>query len=278
MKKFIIGIVFVLQISAVAGNSKQTATIASFNAQRLGNYQKDYTMMAEALTNFDVIGVVEVMNITGLENLVDALSKNSSQKWGYLISERSAGSARYSEFYAFVWKTPQVKLVKSYGFYKEDKDSDFKREPYAALFKTGNFDFIFVVCHIIWGEDPSKRCEEVELLPKVYSYFKILSKTENDIFIAGDFNIQPDSKCWNTLLNNPDEIKGLITITTKTTLGSQGFVSSYDNIFYSSKYTKGVVKSGALDIKKLFNIPLMLQTYKKNISDHIPVYVEVKTN
>jgi hypothetical protein len=274
MKKFILIFLIAIQVCFLSATQNQTAFIASFNAQRLGNYPKDYALMAKALSGFDVIGVVEVMNITGLENIVNALNKSSNQKWGYIISERSAGTPRYKEFYAFIWKTPQVKLIKSCGFYKEVKESDFAREPYASSFKIGNFDFIFVICHVIWGDKPSKRCEEVEKLPFVYDYFKGFLKNEKDVFIAGDFNTQPDSKCWNDILGTSDKIKSTITIDTKTTVSENGFVSSYDNILYNSNKIKWVVKSGSLDLTKICS----MKNYRDNVSDHVPVYVEVKTD
>lgn len=55
----------------------QEGYIASFNTLRLGKSQKDYTLTAQALEMFDIVGLVEVMDIEGAEKLVNALEKVS---------------------------------------------------------------------------------------------------------------------------------------------------------------------------------------------------------
>ncbi|MGF6907316.1 endonuclease/exonuclease/phosphatase family protein [Fusobacterium sp. PH5-44] len=268
MKKMGNIILMFLLLSFIALAS--TSNIASFNVLRLGNSQKNYPMTASVLADFDLIGLQEVMNQKGVEKLVYFLEKETKEKWDYHISPYSVGESSYKEYYAYIWKANKVVFLKERGFYSGET-KEFSREPYGADFKIGEFDFTYVLIHIVFGKDESRRRSEIFKMHKVYDYFQNLDNDENDIIIAGDFNMPALDESFENLLGHKDEIIYIIDPVMKTTLGKNGLSSSYDNIFLSNKYTQEFTGySGSIDFTEG-----KYGDRKKNISDHLPIFFQV---
>lgn len=269
MKRIFLVVLFLL--ASVVSFSEE-AYIASFNILRLGDNEKDITKTADILRGFDIVGLVEVINKDGVEELVDELNKQSKEKWDYHISAYGVGSKKYKEYFAYVYKKGKVDFVKSNGFYK-DGHSSLLREPYGATFKIGNFDFTLVLVHTIFGDNESQRKAENFKMIKVYEYFQDQNKKEQDIILAGDFNLYALDESFRPLLKSQDKITYAIDPSIKTTLSPRGRANSYDNMFLSTKFTKeftGV--SGALDFAD-GNYARM----REEISDHIPIFITVET-
>ena len=99
-------------------------------------------------------------------------------------------------------------------------------------------------------------------------------KNENDIFIAGDFNLYALDESFRPLYKHADKITYAIDSAIKTTIGTKGRANSYDNFFFSQKYSQEFTgSSGALDFSG-DNPKLM----REIISDHIPVFIVVETS
>ena len=117
-KKIIKGLIFIIIILGLfccskkkntdldlgSGINRSENTIASFNALRLGEKQKDYLAFAKILANFDLIGIEEVMNEKGVKKVKAQLEKLTQENWDYIISDHSVGSENYREFYAFIYR------------------------------------------------------------------------------------------------------------------------------------------------------------------------------
>ncbi|MDX8335491.1 endonuclease/exonuclease/phosphatase family protein [Cetobacterium sp. C33] len=265
--------IFIYSFSFSATPSEEKAYIGSFNTLRLGKNQKDYEHLARSIEAFDIVGLVEVMNKSGLYKLLSEVQKISNSKWGYEISPYPVGTDEYKEYYAFLYKKDKVKFIKSEGFYPDEKD-EFIREPYGATFKINNFDFTFVLIHSIYGKKVSQRQYEASKIIDVYNYFQNLDPNESDILIGGDFNLPANDSSFENLLSHKDEIIYSLDPSIKTTIGTKGFANSYDNIFLSKKYTqefKG--NSGALDITRNDFIKT-----RKEVSDHLPIFIVVDTD
>jgi endonuclease/exonuclease/phosphatase family metal-dependent hydrolase len=273
MKKLLICILLVSSVVLYAQQNDGTAFIASYNAKRLGNGTKNYPVMAKLLSKCDIVGIIEVMNQTGIDDLIYALMQETNEPWMALVSDRSAGSVRYREYFAYVYKKNRISLVRKFGFYKEIKESDFAREPYGAEFQVDKYKFTFVLCHIIWGTDEKRRDAEIKLLPKVYTYFQNINGSENNVYIAGDFNMEPIKPCWSFVTNSVDGIHETIKQLQKTTVGANNLVSSYDNILLSKYSDATLILAGVL------NIPGTMDkaTYRDTVSDHLPVYIIIRT-
>ena len=269
----LLSIIFALFFSLSTLSLADEAYIASFNILRLGAAKKDMVQTAKILKGFDIVGLVEVINRDGVEELVDALNKQSDEKWDYHISPFGVGSSKYKEYFAYVYKKDKVKFIKSEGFYKNGKSS-LLREPYGATFQIGNFDFTFVLVHTIYGNNESQRKAENYKMVDVYNYFQDRDEKENDIFIAGDFNLYALDESFKPLYKHSDKITYAIDPAIKTTIGTKGRANSYDNFFFSQKYSQEFTgSSGALDFSG-DNPKLM----REIVSDHIPVFIVVETS
>ncbi|WP_462427680.1 endonuclease/exonuclease/phosphatase family protein [Fusobacterium varium] len=268
MKKIkLIFIYFLLTVVIFA----QEGYIASFNTLRLGKSQKDYTLTAQTLEMFDIAGLIEVMDVEGVEKLVNALNKVSGEKWDYHISPYPVGKNSYKEYFAYIWKRDKVEFLKERGFYK-DAEEKFARPPYGADFKIGEFDFTFVLVHSVFGKNESARRAEAFKMNEVYDYFQNMDSEENDIIIAGDFNLSGFDESFEKLLSHPDKITYALSPVIKTTLGKKNFANSYDNMFLSTIYTKEFTgKSGALDFTQG-----QYRLMKDKISDHLPIFIVVE--
>ena len=269
----LLSIIFALFFSLSTLSLADEAYIASFNILRLGAAKKDMVQTAKILKGFDIVGLVEVINRDGVEELVDELNKQSDEKWDYHISPFGVGSSKYKEYFAYVYKKDKVKFIKSEGFYKNGKSS-LLREPYGATFQIGNFDFTLVLVHTIYGNNESQRKAENFKMVDVYNYFQDRDEKENDIFIAGDFNLYALDESFKPLYKHSDKITYAIDPAIKTTIGAKGRANSYDNFFFSQKYSQEFTgSSGALDFSG-DNPKLM----REIISDHIPIFIVVETS
>ena len=269
----LLSIIFALFFILSTLSLADEAYIASFNILRLGAAKKDMVQTAKILKGFDIVGLVEVINRDGVEELVDELNKQSDEKWDYHISPFGVGSSKYKEYFAYIYKKDKVKFIKSEGFYKNGKSS-LLREPYGATFQIGNFDFTFVLVHTIYGNNESQRKAENYKMVDVYNYFQDRDEKENDIFIAGDFNLYALDESFRPLYKHADKITYAIDPAIKTTIGVKGGANSYDNFFFSQKYSQEFTgSSGALDFSG-DNPKLM----REIVSDHIPVFIVVETS
>lgn len=269
----LLSIIFALFFSLSTLSLADEAYIASFNILRLGAVKKDIVQTAKILKGFDIVGLVEVINRNGVEELVDELNKQSDEKWDYHISPFGVGSSKYKEYFAYIYKKDKVKFIKSEGFYKNGKSS-LLREPYGATFQIGNFDFTFVLVHTIYGNNESQRKAENYKMVDVYNYFQDRDEKENDILIAGDFNLYALDESFRPLYKHADKITYAIDPAIKTTIGAKGRANSYDNFFFSQKYSQEFTgSSGALDFSG-DNPKLM----REIVSDHIPVFIVVETS
>ena len=244
--------------------------IASFNAMRLGEKEKNYEVMAKVLSNFDLIGIEEVMHEKGLKKLKAHLVKVTGEKWEYIISENSVGSEGYREYYGYIYRKEKFQEVRKLGFYKEKNENEFMREPYGAYFKSGNFDFVYVISHSIFGDKETQRLIEASNYINVYEYF-LKKSEESDIIIAGDFNVPADSPAFRNLSERAGVSYLLSPGENPTTLSDERLVSSYDNFFINKEKTKEFLEnSGVYNFVKNNNYAII----KKYISDHLPIFSE----
>lgn len=247
--------------------------VASFNAMRLGEKQKDYRTLAKILEKFDLIGLEEVMNEKGVKKVQAYLEKLTKEKWDYIISENSVGSENYREYFAFIYRKSKFSEARGLGFYKEKDENEFMREPYGTYFKAGNFDFVYVIAHSVFGDKEKQRLIEAANYVNVYEYFSKLTD-EDDIIIAGDFNTPADNMAFKNMADkynvkyilNPEE--------NLTTLSDSKLVSSYDNFFINFEKTKEFTGNfGVYNFIKNNNYAII----KKYVSDHLLIFSEYST-
>ena len=249
----------------------ENITIASFNVLRLGENSKDYETTAKVISKFDLIGLEEVMNEKGLKKLKAKLESNTKIKWDYIISEKPVGSKDYKEYYAFIYKKDKFQVATSLNAFKESNKNMFIREPFAAKFKSNNFDFVYIICHSIFGDNEKNRILEASNYSKVYSYYSDIVPNEDDIIIAGDFNLPANDMAFQSLIEQNNLSYIINPNWFKTTLSDKGLSSSYDNIFINRERTlESTGRYGVYNYTKN-----NYEIVRKWISDHLPIFIEV---
>lgn len=243
--------------------------VASFNAMRLGENEKDWTSMSKIVSKFDVISIQEVMNEKGLVKLKNEVEKFTNEKWGYIISDIPVGSKEYKEYYGILFKRKKVDKIESLGTYQNGKSKDFIREPFAVLIKSNNFDFVIISVHSIYGKDKVEREIEASRYHKVYKYFMDKSK-EEDIIILGDFNLPANSKGFKYFKDTFNVKEALNPSKNKTTISDKGLANSYDNAFFNRNNLREYTgRYGVYDYTKNNH-----EQIRKYISDHLVIFME----
>lgn len=248
--------------------------ISSFNTLRLGKAQKDYKLIGEVVENFDLVGLLEVMDEEGVLKLLKQLNKKNSSNWEYLISPYPVGKTSYKEYFAFIWKNKDIRVSKIIGYY-DDKENIFSRQPFGVEFQIKDDKFTLVLVHSIFGKKESERRREAFKMIEVYNYFKNKS-SNNKVIIAGDFNLSANDEAFEGLLQHKDGIiYTLNPMKMKTTLGKNSLANSYDNMFLAPKFLdnfKG--KSGIIN----FATKKDLREIKNKISDHLPIFIVLEVD
>lgn len=232
--------------------------------------------LAKVIAKFDICGIVELQSDIVLDDLAAALRTETGEAWTYIQSNRTGQSAQYFEQFAFIWRDQKVRVASGHVGNVSDLPDIFRHEPYIASFRSRNFDFRVLLIHTRWTT-PAEREKEVEQIAHGFRFFQTLGK-ERDLILAGDFNY-PHPADEMLTLTELDDMVNLIPLGTKTTLkgSGEGFSSSYDHIYVNGDATKERTgKGGAYDFVTGFSMTTQLG--KKEVSDHLPVWAEFKTN
>src|SRR5690606_8510237 len=106
--------------------------------------------LACIVSHFDLVGLVEIYDPAGVAELEQTVELVTGESWSSHVSATAVGNANGVEFYAFIWRSDEVSMLGSLGFFDDPGDL-IKREPYGANFRMGAFDFTFVVFHQQYG-------------------------------------------------------------------------------------------------------------------------------
>ena len=152
-----------------------------------------------------------------------------------------------------------------------------RHQPYIATFKSGNFDFRFMVIHTRWTTEAQRR-EEVAQIVRDFHWFQNLTN-ERDVVLAGDFNYPEGSTKIQPITTLPG-VTNLVPAGTLTTFKhtAQGFANWYDHIFIQQTYTQEATgNGGAYDFVAGLGYTDFQQA-KREVSDHLPVWAEFRIN
>lgn len=259
----------------VPARNNNNLLLCSWNIKWFKDTGKDLSKIAKVISNFDICGIVELQSDRVLKDLANALEQETGEEWMYIQSNHT-GHASYNEQYGFIWRDNKLRLTSGHIGNVQDLSDIYRHEPYIASFKSGGFDFRFMLVHTRWTTSEQREAE-VEQIANDLSYFQNLTK-EKDIIVAGDFNYSGTSEKMEPILNI-QHIKNLVPPESKTTLKGNGlgFSSWYDHIFILDNFTtEATGNGGAFDFVK--GLGFTSNKKAKEISDHIPVWAEFKTD
>lgn len=250
--------------------SAQTKLL-SWNLENFGKSKADSTIVsiAHILKDYDIVALQEVVAGPGgakaVSRLADELNR-SGAKWDYTISNPTQSSTYKKERYAFLWKTARVKKVGK-AWLEKKYEKEIEREPYLCTFEYKGKQFTVVNFHGITKKDqPETEIKYFKLLPQEYPVLNLV--------FLGDFNcpqshnvFEPLKKMgWKSVFQNQK------TSLKNACKNNNCLASEYDNIFYNTSKLKRVNSGTVLFFKNFVSLKKA-----KSISDHIPVWVELKT-
>jgi deoxyribonuclease-1-like protein len=246
--------------------------VCSWNIENLGKSksEKEISYIANTLKNYDVVALQEVVagkgGVQSVAKIADELNRKGT-KWDYVISNPTTGSAYKTERYAFLWKTAKVQKIGKAWLEKKYKQ-EIDREPYFCTFKYKEKAITIVNFHAITkSKQPETEIKYFKYLPQEYPLLNLL--------FVGDFNCPQSHTVFNPLKKMGYTS---VFVNQKTTLKracKEGIclASEFDNIFYKPSLITILKKEVVLFYKDFETLVLA-----REISDHVPIFVEFQWN
>jgi endonuclease/exonuclease/phosphatase family metal-dependent hydrolase len=199
------------QIPQKTGNRLLLATwnIANLGLQK--RRDKDYRLIAEMMSWFDIIAVQEVNdNLSGFRSILGQLRQHyRPADYRAVFSDRAGNNERM----AFVYDANKLDLLEMVGEVAvppkdhkhiklpgiDRKFSGFDRNPYLAAFKSGNFSFTLVNVHLYYGKDTTADRKRRSLETYAVGRWADLRRNSanaytTDVIALGDFNMPKAEK------------------------------------------------------------------------------------
>lgn len=280
----------------------ESINVAIWNIREFGKVHRTEAAIhyiAEILGQFDLVAMVELRDdLTDLGRVLPILGPT----WEVVYSDWVDDAGGNKERTAFLFDRravtfnglaaeidqPRVKVGTEYL-----ANLSFWRAPYMCSFRAGNFDFIAIATHARWGDSVEARRKELQRLADwIDTRFQDKFVEDHDLIVMGDFNIPKiDDNLFKALtskgLQIPTSLKALKAGDQAIGGSNLGKDARFDQILHlPSALSEFTNSGGTLDffvsdasIDKLF--PGKKYTREKfsfQISDHFPVWVQIKTD
>ncbi len=244
--------------------------IATWNVLHLGwDNEKDYAALSEIGSRFSLMALQEVMSEDAAMRFERAMEARTGVEWELLTSQ-AIGRGSYREMYAFLWRPDMIEWTGGAVVYVDDRDV-FAREPFSAQFRTADgYEFVLASVHLIWGDEIAARRGEARAMAGYRSWLEA-SFEGADVYIAGDFNLEPDDAAWGPV----GEASWPLVQEGATTLSAANgrFISLYDNIWVPSGRALPVAGWGVLPYPAMLGMDHA--DARRTVSDHAPVWMEI---
>jgi endonuclease/exonuclease/phosphatase family metal-dependent hydrolase len=291
-----------------------TLLVATWNIREFGDNRRDESIyyLAEIISRFDVVAVQEISaNRTGFLKVCNLLKPH----WEHKATMSTEGTAGGGERMAFLYDTRKIKLGDLVGAVVLPKtkliegELQFARTPFGMAFLAGWFKFTLVAVHIYYGSSSGIDKRRLAEVNAVASMMAKNAKMDNSSYILlGDFNIaKSGDDTMKALENNGFAIPDCI----KQHPSDLGGTKHYDQIAFNLKldntmtiFSEKEQKAGAFNFAETIYTPQDLEIYRKyfpeqaikgktekeiekyylttwrtfQISDHLPLWVELKIN
>ncbi|MEO8934784.1 MAG: endonuclease/exonuclease/phosphatase family protein [Xanthomarina sp.] len=258
-------------------NSKKSENVklASWNIRHLGRTKtpEDIYEIAHILRDFDLIAIQEVVakdpaGAQAVAKIADELNRMGA-KWDYQVSDPTKSPSVYiSERYAFLWKTSQVNIIHR-AYLDKDLENLCYREPFIGKFKGKGKSDPFYVINYHSRKFNDKPYEEI------IHFLDFPERLDsNRVLIAGDFNLNEKHEVWKPFYKKGFKSALQNQRTTLKTACKDGNYLSHpiDNIYFTPEIEK--IQAQAIDfIKTCENLERA-----RELSDHLPVFMEFKIN
>ncbi len=251
--------------------------IGAFNIQVFGKTKaaKDSVMdvLVRIVREFDVVVVQEIRD--SREQVADRFLDRINSMDGFhyrMLEGPRLGRTSSKEQYVVYYTPATVELMNAYT--QPDPDDAFEREPLVATFRSNNFDFTLIACHI----KPDDAEDELTTLATVARATLGANPAERDLILLGDFNADCryfDEDDPNHALRDAD-FHWLIADSMETAIITG---CTYDRIIvfdetFSSEFIEGSAQVFRFDEE----FDLTDEEFVREVSDHYPVMAEFVTS
>lgn len=243
--------------------------LLSWNLENLGSSKSaaDLAFIANILKNYDIVAIQEVVAGNGGAKTVALLADELNRKgtrWNYTVSNPTSSSAYKTERYAFLWKTATVKKIGK-AWLEKKYHLQIDREPYYCTFEYREKQFTIANFHAITkSKQPETEIKYFKFLPLEYPSLNLV--------FAGDFNCPQSHTVFYPLrkMGYQPAFVNQKTSLKKECKGQNCLASEFDNIWFNSSKIK-------ISNKEAIPFYTAFATLKlaRNISDHIPIGVEI---
>ena len=239
--------------------------------------------IVEIIRRFDVVAIQEVKeDLSGLLLLMEWLGPD----WGFLVTDKTAGSAGNTERLACVFDRRRVRPSGLAGeivlppIDKGNPAQQFARTPYIVGFQAGAEQFVLLTAHIMYGKVPADRVVELSALSQyIATELRSRSKSSagkvNNLIVLGDFNIDQrgDDPLFKAFiaggLTVPKQLENLRT----AFVGKQP--KFYDQIaWFMGDFNLELNSAGVLDFANVIYPEVSLTDLSFRLSDHLPLWAE----
>ena len=283
---------------AIPAKANNRLLIATWNIANLGEQQrrqKDYQLLAEIISWFDIVAIQETKDdLSGLRAILAELPAS----WRTLFSDHSGNDERMAFLYDGD-KVTQLEKVGEIAVAPKDVSKitlpgiaqtfkGFDRNPYVAAFSAGGFRFLLVNVHLFFGSDAKADVDRRALEAYATARWADLRTKDKDayttdIIALGDFNlpkVEPGDPIYSALRR-----RGLERPPHSTQIaGSIASDAEYDQIMFfpgetDAEFTDaigvfdfdGAIFRGIWDTKT----PVQFRSYVRYyVSDHRPLWAE----
>lgn len=272
--------------------------VGSWNIREFGKSARSPAAIhyiAEILSCFDLISVQELRgNLADLARVMENLGAD----YRVVFSDITEGQRGNDERIAYIYDRRAVTftgLAAEVVVPPEKKtgsgvtpSEQIWRTPYIASFRSGSFDFVLISVHILWGSDPA-AADRVTELARVADWvenrrlYKFVE--DRDIILLGDFNIPKfGDKFYKAITKHGLESpKAVFDVPGGSNLDRD---ARYDQILFYPSSTQSALnksqKGGVIDFYAKNHKPLFPDLDKTKftyqLSDHLPLWLEVKTD
>lgn len=252
---------------------EQSISIASWNLKNIGNSKfNDSTrinIIIDVIKNYDMVAIQEVKDVS-LQlpgKLVSKINEDGSN-YNLVASDRVGRNVK--EQYLFVYNDDKIDIIIGTEGYGIEPNDEFAREPFYAMFKSGNFDFYLMTIHT----DPDDVEIEIPALRESYLELQAITPNEDDIILLGDFNAKaPGVTAGSYITMDAFDSIPNITYTIKEETNTRGG-KAYDNIIFQDNYISEYTNASGVNT---FWLPYGLtEDQGFAISDHKLVWAEFK--
>lgn len=263
---------------------------------------------------FDVVGIQEVNSESPIRHLTQILNqhKNLLREYQYSFGADMPTHSKDPERYGFIWNIKRLRLLKDPTYYTNAGGVTLQRPPYYARFTArgmlggSNFELRLVNVHILDSKREAERIDEFDILvkqvlPRICDHQSLPNSLEMMpayTFLLGDYNIclnkgpraeiKIDSITGTNYTGKKRYFKTVQEMPTSLRMVNNQqtvedcYANNYDHFSYemdliSKLKISNVSRVDALN--KYFSsekTPVeKLDGYRKKVSDHVPISMDI---